>query len=272
MSVAAADAEFVRQLVRSEAAIVLDAGKDYLIEARLEPLAREAGLRDITELVARLRAGHRDLRTTVVEAMTTNETSFFRDIRPFDALRSSMMPELARRRQHERSLRAWSAAASTGQEAYSIAMTMRDVDIFVPNWDLEVFATDIADSVLAQARSGTYSQMEINRGLPARHLRRWFTQEGTLWRVTPDLQRMVQFRRLNLVSPWAQSIGMFDVVFLRNVLIYFDVETKRSILDQVKRVLRPDGYLVLGAAETMNGIHPGFRLERDERSSWYRHA
>lgn len=270
MTVTQADAVYVRELVRSESAIVLDQSKDYLIEARLNPLAREAGLASIGELVRQLKAGSRDLKVSVIEAMTTNETSFFRDVRPFDTLRTNVIPQLVRARANTKTLRFWSAAASTGQEAYSIAMTVKDTEPLTSGWTTRIHGTDIARSVLAQAREGRYGQLEVNRGLPVKKLTRWFTRDGGSWYVKPELKSMVTFDQLNLITPWSGSAGQYDVIFLRNVLIYFDVETKRQILDKVKRVLAPDGYLFLGTAEMMNGVHTGFRLERDDLSVWFR--
>jgi chemotaxis protein methyltransferase CheR len=261
--------EYVRQVIRRESAIVLDESKDYLVEARLGPVARAAGLDTIAALVERLRCGDLAIRDRVVEAMTTNETSFFRDLHPFEALATDVLPALARRRSATRALRIWSAASSSGQEAYSIAMVARERVPELAGWTVRIVGTDIAEGVLAQAREGRYAQLEVNRGLPAPMLARYFERDGIAWRVKPELKEHVEFQRLNLVAPWPAGMR-FDVVFLRNVLIYFDAETKRLLLERMLTVLPPDGYLFVGSSEMIGGIHDGFVPERSGRATWYR--
>ena len=252
MSLAPDTFAFVADLVGQRSAIRLDPGKEYLVESRLGPLARERGL-VVDDYVRRLRAAPtEDELATVVEALTTNETSWFRDIAPFAALRSYVLPMLRTAGATQR-VRIWSAACSTGQEPYSILMALGD-GIDVPS--LEIVATDLNEQVLARAREGVYSQLEVNRGLPAAMLVRHFDRVGAHWRVRADLRAKVQFRRHNLMD--LPPAGPFDLVFLRNVLIYFDLPTKRAVLDRVARVLRPGGLLVLGAAETTLGVHDGF--------------
>jgi chemotaxis protein methyltransferase CheR len=267
------DSSYVRELVRREAAIVLDESKGYLIEARLTPVARAAGVDDIAGLVAELKRGAAAsaLRARVVQAMTTNETSFFRDVHPFDALASTVLPALAEARSSSRSLRLWSAASSTGQEAYSIAIVALDRVAQLAGWDVHILGTDLAEAVLTQAREGRYAQLEVNRGLPANMLTKFFERDGAAWRVTPELQSLVDFSQMNLVAPWP-PMGRFDVVFLRNVLIYFDVATKRTILERIRSVLAPDGYLFLGASEMMTGLCDSYVLEKAGRAMWYRPA
>jgi chemotaxis protein methyltransferase CheR len=263
------DLRYVRELVHREAAIVLDESKNYLVEARLAPVARAAGLETIASVVEQLRRGSPDIRTKVIEALTTNETSFFRDVHPFEALAATVLPALVQSRARERRVRIWSAAASTGQEAYSIAMTVRDRVPEMATWDVKIVGTDITESVLAQAREGKYTQIEVNRGLPVKSLTRHFDRHGLTWRIKPELRSMVEFAGMNLVQSW-RPFGRFDVVFIRNVLIYFDVPTKRKLLDRVRSVLAPDGFLFLGTSETLSGLHDGFRAERDGRTLWYR--
>ena len=252
MSLAPDAFAFVADLVGRRSAIRLDTGKEYLVESRLGPMAREKGL-GIDDYVRQLRAGaSEDELAAVVEAMTTNETSWFRDVAPFAALRPHVLPMLRDAGATDR-IRIWSAACSTGQEPYSILMALAD------GFDMpavEIVATDLNEQVLARAREGAYSQLEINRGLPAAMLVRHFDRVGAHWRVRADLRAKVQFRRHNLLEPTPP--GPFDLVFLRNVLIYFDLATKRAVLDKVQRVLRPGGFLVLGAAETTLGVHDGF--------------
>ena len=251
--------DYVRDLVRREAAIVLEPGKEYLVESRLLPLAREAGEPTVGDYVAKLQRS-RDPRTTqrVVDALTTNETSWLRDNEPFQALTAEVLPDLIRARKGtgERSLQIWSAACSSGQEPYGIAMVSAEL-LKAAGFSCSILATDISEEILERARAGLYSQLEMNRGMPAAMLVRHFTRAGTQWQVGPELKRSVTFKRLNLAAP-LPAMPRFDVVFLRNVLIYFDAATKRSILQRVRAVMRPDGYLFLGGAETTLGIDEGW--------------
>ncbi|MBO9521511.1 MAG: protein-glutamate O-methyltransferase CheR [Nocardioidaceae bacterium] len=264
------DFHYISKLVRDRAAIVLEPGKEYLIESRLLPLVRERGHDSITDLVADLqRAPHAALRDEVVEAMTTNETSFFRDGAPFQALTERVLPELIRARAAERSLNIWSAACSSGQEVYSIAMTVRDVLAADPHWRVRLLATDLSQQMLTRTREGCYSQLEVNRGLPAAALVRHFRRDGLSWRISDDLRQMIDTRSLNLAEEWPVLPSM-DVVFLRNVLIYFDTEVKRQILARVRRVLRPDGFLFLGGAETTLNLDDSFERLQIGRATAYR--
>jgi chemotaxis protein methyltransferase CheR len=268
MTIAAEAFGYVRDLVRRESAIVLDPGKEYLVESRLAPLARQAGEPDVDAFVASLQARTDPaMNRRVVEALTTNETSWFRDGDPFTALRTRVFPELAAARPTRR-LRVWSAACSSGQEPYSVAMTALETPALA-GWTLDILATDLNEEMLARARAGTYSQLEVNRGLPAASLVRHFTRDGGTWRIAPSVASSVSFRPLNLVRPFP-AIGRFDVVLVRNVLIYFDVPTKRDILRRVQRVLAPDGYLFLGAAEMTMGVDDSWERVPAGRSSVYR--
>jgi chemotaxis protein methyltransferase CheR len=259
---------YVRDLVRRESAIVLETGKEYLVESRLIPLARAAGQADVDAYVTGLKARFNPAATKqVVEALTTNETSWFRDGDPFSTLRTTVFPELAKARPN-RQLRVWSAACSSGQEPYSIAITAQDTPS-VAGFSLEVLATDLSDEMVARARSGTYSQLEVNRGLPATSLVKHFTRDGASWRIAPAIASAVTFRQLNLVRPFP-PLGRFDVVFLRNVLIYFDVATKGDILRRVRQVMAPDGFLFLGAAEMTMGVDDAWERVPAGRSSVYR--
>ncbi|MGB8650546.1 MAG: protein-glutamate O-methyltransferase CheR [Mycobacteriales bacterium] len=250
MPLAQSDFSFISQLVRQHSAIVLEEGKEYLVESRLALLARNEGEGSISDLVARLQTDRNGTLTSkVVDAMTTNETLFFRDGHPFEALRGVVLPELLAARGRERQLSIWCGASSSGQEPYSIAMVVSELLAAHPGMGVSLLATDLSEEMLERTREGSYSQLEVNRGLPVTMLVKHFDKEGTRWRVKPALRAMVQTRPLNLAAPFP-SIGPFDLVFLRNVLIYFDADTKRRVLDQVRRVLRPDGYLFLGGAET----------------------
>ena len=268
MTISATAFAFVRELVREESAILLGPGKEYLVESRLVPLARQEGHVDVDAYVAEIasRRNPAALRQ-VVEALTTNETSWFRDTDPFIALRESILPELARSRP-ERRIRIWAAACSSGQEPYSILMTAHDTPALA-GWSIELLATDLSQEMLDRAGRGEYSQLEVNRGLPATTLVRHFERSGLSWRISPALARQVQFRQLNLVRPFP-PIGRFDVVFLRNVLIYFDVATKRDILRRVRQVMAPDGHLFLGAAEMTMGVDDAWERVPAGRSSVYR--
>ncbi len=257
MSMTAADFGYISTLVRQESAIVLEPGKEYLVEARLMPLARRAGVSGVSDIVRRLQQEPRGaLRDQVVEAMTTNETSWFRDRVPFTALSDSVLPDLMSKRTTERTLNIWCAACSSGQEPYTIAMLLSDIPSLA-GWRTSILATDLSEEMLTKARAGRYSQLEINRGLPAQLLVRHFERSGAEWAVKAPLKSVVSFRPMNLATQWP-TLPAMDVVFLRNVLIYFDVETKRSILERMRRVLRPDGYLFLGAAETTLNVHPAY--------------
>jgi chemotaxis protein methyltransferase CheR len=264
MTIAPADFAYVRELVHRRSAISLEAGKEYLVESRLLPIAQASGEGSLDRLVSRLRNSPEGaLHKQVVEAMTINETSWFRDRHPYESLESVMLPDLLPRRAAERRLTIWSAAAATGQEAYSIAMVLHDWLAADPTWNLQVLATDLSEEMVRRTRAGRYSQLEINRGLPAAKLVRYFTRAGTEWQVNEPLRRMVEVRQLNLAAPFP-PLPPVDVLFLRNVLIYFKLETRRQILDRVRRVLRPDGYLVLGGAETTLNVDAFERVPLDK--------
>jgi chemotaxis protein methyltransferase CheR len=239
------DFDFVKSLIQRKAAIEIDETKRYLAETRLNALAREAGLGDVALLLGRVRADPNGrLADQVTEAMTTNETSFFRDGHPFDAMRQIVIPQLLA---GTRSIQVWSAACSTGQEPYSLAMAAREV--LPANAAMRILASDINTQVLARAATGEFSQLEVNRGLPAPALVRYFRQTPDLrWQITPELRRMVEFRQINLAAPWP-ALGPFDIVLLRNALIYLDNATKRSIFERLRRVMRPGAHLFLGTGE-----------------------
>jgi len=266
------DFAFVSRFIYDESAIVLEVGKEYLVESRLLTTARKRGLKDIHELVEQLRrAPTAELQRMVVEAMTTNETSFFRDVDPFEALRKAVLPELLKSRAAERRLRIWCGAASSGQEPYSIAMLLREHFPQLAGWKVELVSSDISVEMLERCRAARYSQLEVGRGLPAPLLVKYFERDGAQWRLKPEIREMVGFFELNLAGPWP-AMEPFDVVFMRNVLIYFDTDTKRQILGKIKRLLRPDGYLFLGGAETTFNIDDGFVRETSDRVSFYRLA
>lgn len=245
--------EWVRELVYREAAIVLEPGKEYLVEARLLPLSRQSGKESVGAYVEWLRHTRNARETArVVDALTTNETSWFRDGSPFRALTDVIVPDLIATRRTDRTLRIWSAACSSGQEPYTVAMSLQE-KVKAAGWRLDILATDISEEMLTRAKTGQYSQLEVNRGLPAPLLVKHFTRKGTAWEASAELRSAIRFQRMNLAAPFP-PIGQFDIVLLRNVLIYFDTATKRSILNRVAGVMRPESHLLLGGAETTLGV------------------
>jgi len=255
--------------MRESCAIVLDPGKEYLVESRLMPLAYDEGLRTVGELLVRLRQENSELlRRKILDAMTNNETWFFWDFYPFEALRQEIVPALMTSRAATRFLRFWSAASSSGQEPYSIAMLLKEKFAF-PSWKFSILATDICSAVRARAAEGRYSQMEINRGLPATMLTKYFVRSGLDWMIAPSVREMVEFHACNLAEPWL-DIPKMDVVFLRNVMIYFDVSIRKQILSRLRSVLQPDGVLFLGCAETTLNIDAGFERVPFQKTVYYR--
>ncbi len=259
-----ADYEFLRRLLKERSGLDLSADKQYLVESRLIPLARRVGLSGIPDLVQMLKGRAESLITDVVEAMTTNETFFFRDKIPFDHLRETCLPALLQSRANRKSIRIWSAACSTGQEPYSIAMCLKEASALLAGWRIEIVATDLSQEVLEKSRAGIYSQFEVQRGLPIQLLVKHFTQIGELWQINADMRAMVLHRQLNLLQD-ISHLGKFDVIFCRNVLIYFDQETKASIFERLLKVIEPDGMLMLGAAESVVGVTDAFRPYADRR-------
>jgi chemotaxis protein methyltransferase CheR len=262
------DYEYLRKLLRDRSGLDLSADKQYLIESRLLPLSRKSGLSGISELVQKMKDGSAVLTTQVIEAMTTNETFFFRDKVPFDHFRESIMPEILKARAGRRSIRIWCAAGSTGQEPYSLAMCLKEMSGAIAGWRIEILATDLSQEVLEKSRAGIYSQFEVQRGLPIQMLVKYFKQTGELWQVNADIRAMVQHRQLNLLHDFSQ-LGVFDVIFCRNVLIYFDQDTKINIFNRLARATEADGFLVLGAAETVVGLTDAFK-PFPERRGLYR--
>lgn len=262
--------DYIRKLVQDHSAITLEPGKEYLVESRLMPVARQYGHNSLVDLVALLHGKpFGPLHADVVEAMTTNETSFFRDIHPFEALRTTVLPELAAARRTRRTLNIWSAACSSGQEPYSIAMLILDHFPELKDWQLQIHATDLSQRVLDRAQRGVFSQMEVNRGLPAQLLVKYFHRDGLHWLVKPEVRRFVRFQRMNLIENWPLLPPM-DLVFMRNVLIYFTPETKRSILARVRKQIATDGTLFLGGAETTIGIDDAWQRINHGKTSTYK--
>jgi chemotaxis protein methyltransferase CheR len=262
--------EYICNLVRSKSAIVLEPSKTYLVESRLNPVARSNGLETIEQLVSALqKPGSQQLTQQVIEAMTTNETSFFRDLHPFDALRQQILPELIEKRSKERTLSIWSNACSSGQEVYTIAMIIKEHFPELLGWKLRLIASDLSTQILDKAKQGIFNQTEVNRGLPMPLLLKHFAKNGLAWQIKEDIRKMVEFRVVNLVETFP-LLPTFDIVFLRNVLIYFAPETKRDILTKAKRIMKPDGYLFLGGAETTMNLDVSYQRVQVGKAVCYR--
>jgi len=258
------DYEYLRKLLKDNSGLDLSADKQYLIESRLLPLSRKCGLAGISDLVQKMKGGSASHIAQVVEAMTTNETFFFRDKVPFDHFRDSIMPEMLKVRAARKSIRIWCAAGSTGQEPYSLAMSLKEMSAATAGWRFEIIATDLSQEVLEKSKAGIYSQFEVQRGLPIQMLVKYFKQMGELWQINADIRAMVQHRQLNLLHDFS-ALGVFDVIFCRNVLIYFDQDTKINIFNRLAKSMEPDGFLVLGAAETVVGLTDTFKPFPEKR-------
>jgi len=258
------DYDYLRKLLKERSGLILAPDKQYLVESRLLPVARLAGVGAFADLVQKLKQGAEPLIVEVVEAMTTNESFFFRDKIPFDQFRETIMPALLAARANQRRIRIWCAACSTGQEPYSLAMILKEMADQIAGWRVEIVGSDLSLEVLEKAKTGIYSQFEVQRGLPIQMLVKNFIQTGEMWQIAPDIRAMVQFRPLNLLHDFSQ-LGIFDVVFCRNVLIYFDQETKSMVLERLARTTEPDGYLLLGAAETVVGLSDSFKPMPERR-------
>lgn len=257
--------DWLRAFLKQQSGLVLTAEKQYLVESRLLPVARKAGLTSLSALIGKMKEpGQASLAASVVEAMTTNESFFFRDKTPFEHFTQAMLPKMLEARARERRLRIWCAAASTGQEPYSLAMCLKEAEAKLAGWRVEIVGTDLSSDVLEKAKAGVYTQFEVQRGLPINQLLKYFTQTGDTWQISSSLRSMVQYRKLNLLENFS-SLGQFDIIFCRNVLIYFDNVTKVDILERMAKMMPQDGFLVLGAAETVVGLTDVFRPMTDRR-------
>jgi len=251
--------EFLSTLVRDRSGIALSPDKCYLLTSRLKPVAAQHGYASIEEMVGAMRSGRSEahIAEKIVSAMTTNESYFFRDRKPFESFEKDILPYFLRARAQQRRLRIWSAAASSGQEPYSLAMQLSENAHRLAGWRSEILGTDISAEILEKARSGLYSQFEVQRGLPIQLLAKYFEKRGEMWQISSKIRSMVEFRRFNLLDRMS-ALGMFDVVLCRNVLIYFERETRAEILSRIAHQMARDGVLVLGAAETVIGIATDF--------------
>ncbi len=270
MGISTNDFNYISKLVLEMSAIVLEPGKEYLVESRIQPLAQKEGFASIEELVKKMQLNPRNgFCAKVVEAMTTNETSFFRDIHPFETLKGFTFPDLIEKRKDTKELNIWCGASSSGQEPYTLAILMRENFPELQSWKINYIASDISNEMLDRCRNGIYSQLEVNRGLPATMMVKYFERHGTEWQVKEDMRKMIDFRITNLSGNWP-LMPKLDLVMMRNVLIYFDVEMKKTILGKVKKHLKPDGYLFLGAAETTLNLDESFERMNYKQSGCYR--
>jgi len=270
MTIAADDFAVFREYLRERSAIVLEPGKEYLVETRLEPIAKREGLASVEALLRRLRQSPpHPLQTEVVEALTTNETSFFRDWKPFEALKLKVIPEAMAGRATDRRLDFWCAACSSGQEPYSLAMLLAEHFPVLGTWEVAIHASDLAQGMLARTSAGRFSTIEVNRGLPAPLLAKYFRRDGDSWVISEVLRKRLRLSQLNLAQPWP-SLPHMDVVLMRNVLIYFDLPTKSAILRRVRALLRPGGALLLGSAETTLGLCDGFSRVEAAGTTYFR--
>lgn len=271
MALTKSEFDYLRQLVREQSAIMLDDGKEYLVEMRLMSLARVEGCENVDEFSRKLRLKpFGSLHRAVVDAMTTNETSFFRDLHPFETLKKSVLPAFFEKRKDQRALNIWCAACSSGQEPYTIAMILKEhFPTQVANWQIKIQAGDLSAEMLKRAGEGLFSQLEINRGLPAPLLVKYFQKDGAAWRIKEELRKMIRFHELNLAGNWPMMPPL-DLLFIRNVLIYFDVEMKRKILAKARKVLKPDGLLFLGGAETTLNVDDSWERVQEDKTVYYR--
>lgn len=253
------DFEAVREMLKQESGLVLNDDKQYLLESRLAPIAKKLKFNSVAELVSAWRkTADRSMAAQIIEAMTINESFFFRDKTPFDNFENHMLPEILERNREKRTLRIWSAAASTGQEAYSLAMILKEHSEKLQGWKVEILGTDLCSEALEKAKAGIYSQFEVQRGMPVKYLVKNFEQNGTMWQLKPEIRAMANFRQFNLMKNFA-IFGKFDIIFIRNVLIYFDKDTKADILHRAEKQTNPGCFLVLGASETLVGLNQSFK-------------
>lgn len=270
MPVSKSDFNYIRELVLEHSAIVIEKGKEYLVESRIHPVAKTEGFGTINQLVKALRQNsHNGLQSKVIEALTTNETSFFRDIHPFETLKNVILPDLIKDRKNSKELNIWCAASSSGQEPYSIAMLIQENFPTSLDWKINFIASDISEKMLDRCRSGNFSQLEVNRGLPASFLIKYFEKNGPTWTIKKQLREKIRFQHINL-SRKLPHLPRMDIIFLRNVLIYFDIGMKKKILKQLRSVLKPDGYLFLGGAETTLNLDESYTRLDVKYSSCYR--
>ena len=262
MALSTLDVNFLREVVAEKSGNVISQRQVYMLEKQLLPLAETEGMEGVEQLVVELRkTNNQNLKTKIAEAVTVNETSFFRDIHPFETLYKVVIPNLIKKNQNQKQLRIWCGASSSGQEPYTIAMVIREHFPELVNWNVKLLATDLSEEMLDKTSKGEYTQIEVNRGLPVKKLVKFFDRKGTNWVAKPTLRDMIECRRLNLTQAWPY-MGKFDLMFIRNVLIYFDPDVKKDILQRATKLLNPDSYLFIGTSEMVIGM--GLPLEREK--------
>lgn len=267
-----ADFELYKSLLYSKSGLVITPDKSYLLDSRLTPIAKKWNYPTLEIMTLQLRAlPDPKLVKDIVEAMTTNETSFFRDTKPFTLFQETILPHMIQNRAAKKSIRIWCAACSSGQEPYSLCMILKDKEALLKGWRIEIVATDLSEDILDQARKATYSQFEVQRGLPIQYLMKHFTQVGETWSLKDDIKSMVKFSTFNLLDDMSR-MGQFDIIFCRNVLIYFDEKTKGSILGKMEKQLEKDGFLLLGGAETVLGITDKFSPMPEKRGLYIKNT
>ncbi|WP_120496188.1 protein-glutamate O-methyltransferase CheR [Kiloniella sp. EL199] len=254
------DFDFISQFLKKRSGLVLSQDKAYLLESRLNPVARKWNLSGFDELVQKVRSTNDErILNDITEAMTTNESFFFRDQKPFDQFKDLVLPHMLEKRASSKTIRIWSAACSSGQEPYTLAMLLKEAGAALAGWKIEIIATDLSNEILDKAKEGVYTQFEVQRGLPINLLVKYFQQNGDRWQIDSSIRNMVTFKPFNLLESPA-SLGNFDIVFCRNVLIYFDQPTKSNVLKNIAKQMPDDGFLYLGGAETVLGISDEFQL------------
>jgi chemotaxis protein methyltransferase CheR len=264
------DFDYIRSLLQERSGMVLGKEKKYLVESRLTPLAKKSGYTSLLDFITQLRSQPpNDLHRKVVEALMINETHFYRDTHPFETIKAKILPELINRRSTSRQMNLWCAAASTGQEPYSLVMLLAESFPNLASWDIQCIASDLSREVLERGKLGCYNQQEINRGLPAELLGKYFFRNGTQWQIAEQIRRRVDFRNLNLVLPWP-SLPPMDLILMRNILIYLDLETKKVIMGKIRQLLKPDGYLILGSTEIPVDLDSTFEQVRFDNTVCYR--
>ncbi len=260
-----ADFELFKDLLYKQSGLVITPDKSYLLDSRLTPVAKKWNFPSMDVMAVQLRSiPDQKLVKDIVEAMTTNETSFFRDMKPFQLFEDTILPHMLKARAGKKTLRIWCAAASSGQEPYTLAMVLKEKAHLMPGWKFEIIATDISDDILDIARQGIYSQFEVQRGLPIQFLMKYFTQMNEKWQLKDEVRNMIKFSNFNLLADMSK-LGTFDIVFCRNVLIYFDEKTKGNVLDRMAKQMEKDAFLLLGGAETVLGITEKFKLMPEKR-------
>lgn len=261
------DFNLFADLLKQRSGLLLTTDKSYLLESRLTPVARKWNLKGLEDLALRVRNNDVGVINDIIEGMTTNESTFFRDTKPFEQFKTVLLPQYMKSRSAQKRIRIWCAACSSGQEPYSLAMILDEMKSLLAGWRIEIIATDLSKEMIEKAKEGLYTQFEVQRGLPITHLVKYFSQKGDRWQIKPELRQMVQYSTFNLLNDYS-SLGNFDIIFCRNVLIYFEAALKKTILNKVVKIMPPDGTLYLGGAETVIGVTEEFKPVEGHRGMY----